>query len=134
MPPHVDVIGPRPVYPPNNTSKGIKDMTYVKGDDAPRRGHARMKQLADETRSEIAAIAAAMIGGLGRPATELETLQAEAISALFLKARRLRDRGMDDIEHLREAAFMTKGSAFAQPMVAATSGGTVRMIPPANAQ
>ena len=87
-------------------------MTYVKGDDAPRRGHARMKELADEMRHEIAVNAGAMIKGLGRPATELETLQAEAISALFLKARRLRDRGMDDFEHLREAALLTSNSVF----------------------
>jgi hypothetical protein len=91
-------------------------MTYTKGDSAPRRGHARMKQLADEMRGEIATIAAAMIAGLNRPATELETLQAEAIAALHLRARRQRDAGRDDIEHLREAAIMTSNSVFRHPL------------------
>jgi len=79
------------------------------------RGHARMKELADEMRHEIAVLAEAMIRNLGRPASELETLQAEAICALFLRARRLRDRGMDDTAPLREAALMTSSSVFRQP-------------------
>jgi hypothetical protein len=85
-------------------------------DQRAARGRERMKELADEMRHEIAVNAGAMIRGLGRPATELETLQAEAISSLFLKARRLRDRGMDDIEHLREATLMTSQSVFRHPL------------------
>ena len=81
------------------------------------RGRARMQQLAAGMRHEIAVLSEAMVRGLeakeGRPATELERLQSEAISALFLKARRLRDKGQDDIEHLREAAHLTNTSAFA---------------------
>ena len=94
-------------------------MTFTKGGDAAERGaqgRARMKELADAMRSEITIVADAMIRGLGRPATELETLQAEAISALFLKARRLRRQGRDDIELLREAAIMTSQSVFRHPL------------------
>jgi len=79
------------------------------------RGRVRMRELADEMRSEIAVIAEAMIGGLGRPATELERLQAEAISGLFLKARRLRDQGKDDRAFLHEAVLMTSNSVFRHP-------------------
>ncbi len=80
------------------------------------RGRARMVQLANEMRSEVAGVAGIMIASLGRPATALETLQAEAISALFLKARRLRDQGKDDIEYLREACHLTSNSVFRHPL------------------
>ena len=80
------------------------------------RGRERMKQLADEMRAEIAVIADAMIHRLGRPATELEVLQCEAICSLFLKARRLRDQGKNDLEFLKEAAIMTSQSVFRHPL------------------
>ena len=83
------------------------------------RGRARMQQLAAGMRHEIAVLSEAMVRGLeakeGRPATALERLQSEAICSLFLKARRLRDKGQDDIEHLREAALMTSQSPFRLP-------------------
>jgi hypothetical protein len=83
------------------------------------RGRKRMEQLASEMRHEIAILSDAMVRGLeakeGRPATELEKLQSEAICALFLKARKLRDQGKDDLEHLREAAALTSSSAFRLP-------------------
>lgn len=94
----------------NNFTKGSADTV-----EHSKRGHARMKELADEMRAEIAVLASAMIRGLNRPASELEILQAEAICALFLRARRLRDRGMSDVEVLREAALLTSSSVFRSP-------------------
>jgi hypothetical protein len=92
-------------------------MTKLTSND-PRvaRGRARMKEIADEMRHEVAILSEAMCRGLGRPATELEKLQSEAISGLFLKARRLRDQGKNDIEYLREAAIMTSQSVFRHPL------------------
>jgi hypothetical protein len=91
---------------------------FKPGTDAAERGaqgRKRMRELSAEMRSEIAINADAMIRGLGRPATELETLQAEAICALFLRARRLRDQGKDDVAVLREAVLMTSNSSFRHP-------------------
>jgi hypothetical protein len=96
---------------------------FVKGSDrtikSSARGWARMREIAAEARAETAVLSAAMVRGLeakeGRPATELEKLQAEAICSLFLKARRLRDQGKDYVEYLREAAIMTSQSAFRLP-------------------
>jgi hypothetical protein len=85
------------------------------GDPRPAAGRARMKELANAHRHEIAILAEAMIRGLGRPATELEQLQSEAICALFLRARRLRDQGKNDLEFLREAAILTSQSVFRLP-------------------
>jgi hypothetical protein len=95
---------------PSHVVKGSADAV-----ERGKRGHARMRELADAMRHEIAVNADAMIRGLNRPATELEILQAEAITSLFLKARRLRDQGKNDLEVLREATIMTSSSAFRSP-------------------
>ena len=76
-------------------------------DDKSRaRGRARMKELAAEFKTEISVTVAIVLGTLGREPNELERLQAEALCSLFLRARKLRDNGKNDVEVLREAALM----------------------------
>jgi hypothetical protein len=104
------------------------------GDPRPARGRQRQAELAAEMKISVQHNVAAMLAGLGREPTEVERMQAEMISSLFLRARRLRDNGRDDTKVLRQAAVMTRNSVFAQPMRAAAPGGTVRMIPPATDQ
>jgi hypothetical protein len=120
MPPHVDDIGPSPVYPANNASKRNTDMTYVKGDDAPRRGHARMKQLGAEMKIALRHNIEAILAPLGREPTELERMQAEMLASLFLQARKLRDRGSSDVAVLREAVQLMKEVPFLRGPVSST--------------
>jgi hypothetical protein len=92
---------------------------FKKGGDASERGalgRNRMKQIADENKRAIQTNSESMINGLGRAATELERMTAEGICSLFLRAARLRDRGMDDSEILMKAALMTSQSCFRSPL------------------
>jgi hypothetical protein len=83
------------------------------GDPRPARGRQRQAELAAEMKAAVAVNSASMLAGLGRPHTIAEAFVAEAICALFLRARRLRDAGRDDLEVLREAARLQQGSVFA---------------------
>ena len=89
--------------------------------DDPRqaRGRERMKELADEMKRAIAVNSAIMIAGLNREATPTEVFTAEAICALFLRARRVRESGRDDSGLLRQAAELTNSSVFRPPHAAA---------------
>jgi hypothetical protein len=80
-----------------------------------KRGHARMKEIAAETKFAIETCSGIMIEGLGRPATEVERLTAIGIASLHLRAARLRDQGKDDSEILMRAAIMTRDSVFRSP-------------------
>jgi hypothetical protein len=95
---------------------------FKSGADATERaaqGHKRMKEIAAETRERVAAISEVMVRGLqerlGRPATPLEVLQAEAIAGLFYKAHRLREAGRNDLEVLREAVLLQNSTLFRPP-------------------
>lgn len=90
-------------------------MTYTKGDDAPRRGHARMKQLAVENQAAIQMWKSAMLAGLGRSWTVAEEITAETIASLFNRAAKLRDQGRDDTELLYKACILMRDSVFRDP-------------------
>jgi hypothetical protein len=91
-------------------------MTFIQATGAA--GARRMREIADENRGQIETTAASLIRGLGREATELEVLEAEAIASLYVKARRLRSLGKDDIKVLRQAAILSRDSAFRHPLAA----------------
>lgn len=97
-------------------------MTYVKGDAAPRRGHARMKELAKERGSAVQLWKSGLLATLGRTWSVSEEITAEAIASLFVQAGRVRDRGGDETELLREAAILMRDSVFRNPH--ATSSGS----------
>lgn len=78
------------------------------------RGRARMKELAAEARVALQHNVEALLAGLGRPATEAERMQAEMLASLFLRARRLRENGRNDVEVLRAAAQLMKDTPFLQ--------------------
>jgi hypothetical protein len=84
-------------------------------------GFARMREIADELRSEIAVVAAIMIEGaeqrLGRSVTPHEKLVAEGIASCHLKAARYRDQGKSELEleYLRMALSLESQSIYRQP-------------------
>jgi hypothetical protein len=89
-------------------------MSKITSDDPrPARGRQRQTELAAEMSMAVQVNSAAMLAGLGRPHSVAEAFVAEAICALFLKARRLRDSGRSDVAVLTEAARLQQGSAFA---------------------
>jgi hypothetical protein len=107
-------------------------MSHITSDDPrPARGRQRQAELAAEMKKAVEVNSAAMLGGLGRPYTVAEAFVAEAICALFLKARRLRDSGRSDVAVLAEVLRLQQGSVFACRHPAAVS---LPPIEPSNAQ
>jgi hypothetical protein len=72
------------------------------------RGRARMQEIAAENKAIISGNVESTLALLGRPATALERMQAEALCSLLLRASRLRDQGRDDLEPLREAGALMR--------------------------
>jgi hypothetical protein len=96
------------------TPEGSLQMSQITtGDPRAARGRQRQTELAAEMKQAVATNSAIMLRGLGRPHTLAEAFVAEAICALFLRARRLRDSGRDDVALLTEAARLQQGSVFA---------------------
>jgi hypothetical protein len=93
-------------------------MTYVKGDEAPRRGHARMKEIAEERGTAIQVWKTGLLASLGRTWSVSEEITAEAIASLFVQAGRVRDKGRDESEYLLQAALLMRDSAFRDPHAA----------------
>lgn len=85
------------------------------------KGRARMKEIAIENKAAIETTAASLISGLGRPATEADKLDAEALSSLLIRARRARASGRSDVTLLREYGILKRNSAFRQPRPAEPS-------------
>lgn len=75
-------------------------------------GRQRVRELADEMREAIKANVAALLAGLEREPTEIERFDAEALCALLLRARRLRDNGRDDSAVLAQYAILRQTTAF----------------------
>jgi hypothetical protein len=89
-------------------------MSKITSDDPrPARGRQRQAELGAEMKSAVAINSRVMLRGLNRPVSQSEIFLAEAISALFLRASRLRDGGRDDSEILLQAAKLQQGSVFA---------------------
>jgi hypothetical protein len=59
-------------------------------------GRLRMLAIASENKAEIEKLVAHMIGGLKRPATAGEIIEAELVAVSVVKSRRLRENGRDD--------------------------------------
>ena len=90
-------------------------MAYVKGDAAPRRGHARMKELAVERESAVQLWKSGLLAGLGRIWSTSEEITAATIAALFVQAGRVRDKGGDETGLLLQAATLMRDSVFRDP-------------------
>lgn len=90
-------------------------MTYTKGDAAPRRGHARMKELAAERESAVQLWKSGLLAGLGRTWSTSEEITASTIAALFVQAGRVRDKGGDETGLLLQAATLMRDSVFRDP-------------------
>jgi hypothetical protein len=86
------------------------------GDPRPARGRKRQAELAAEMKKAVEINSAIMLNSLGRPYSIGEAFIAEAICSMYLRARRLRDAGRDDLPVLTEVARLQQGSAFAQPV------------------
>ena len=78
-------------------------------------GRKRSRELAAEMKTAVAGVVEAMLAGLGRPATEVDKMDAEALAALLLRARRLRDNGRDDTAVLIQFATLKRDTAFHRP-------------------
>jgi hypothetical protein len=87
---------------------------FAAANDHAKQGRARMCEIAVETQAGIERTAASLLACLGRPPTVVDELEAEAIGALYVKARRLRACGRDDSEVVRMAATLLRGSGFCQ--------------------
>jgi hypothetical protein len=71
---------------------------YHKGDERARRGWARMRELAAQAEIERREIEAGLLADLGRPATTVDRIAIEALSAAMVRARKLRAMGKSDSE------------------------------------
>jgi hypothetical protein len=92
-------------------------MSKITSDDPrPARGRKRQAELAAEMKKAVEINSVIMLKALGRPYTIGEAFIAEAICSMYLKARRLREAGRDDLPALREATLLQQGSVFAQPI------------------
>ena len=71
--------------------------------DQPRlsRGWRRMQEIAHESEVERRVIEAGLLADLGRPATAVDRIEIEALSAAMVRARRLRATGKNDTEQTR---------------------------------
>jgi hypothetical protein len=90
-------------------------MTFVKGDEAPRRGHARMVEIAAEDAGAIKTTADALIAGLGEKATAIDRADAEMLASLLIRARRARLAGRSDVALLLQYATVRHDTAFRSP-------------------
>src|SRR5260370_14196011 len=88
---------------------------FTSHDPRIKAGRARAKELAAEMKAAIQINVASLLTSLGRDPTELERMQAEMICSLFLRARRLRENGRNDLAVLRHAANLMRESAFRSP-------------------
>src|ERR1700722_13232109 len=73
-------------------------------------GRARMKQIAGENKIEIDRIVAGLLSpeNLGRVATVVDQVAAEALATAFIKSRRLRSAGKDDSAERHQIALLIK--------------------------
>jgi hypothetical protein len=62
------------------------------------RGKARMREIAAAAEVERKSLATELLAGLGRPATAVDQIAAETISAATVRARRLRAVGRSDAD------------------------------------
>jgi hypothetical protein len=76
------------------------------------RGRARQKEIAAASEAERKVIETKIIESLGRPATALDELAAEQISAAVVRGRRKRQVGRDDSEERRSIAQLMRASNF----------------------
>jgi hypothetical protein len=99
---------------------------FVKGTDraakSGTKGQARMREIAEEMRHQVAIVSAVMVRGaeerLGRPVTPHEKLIAEAIAGCYLKARKYREQSKTELEleYLRMGATLESQSIYRQPV------------------
>ena len=87
-------------------------MSYSKGDERARRGWVRMREIAREDQVAIENLTASLLGGLGRPPTAVETIQAEALAVTMVRARRLRASGRSDAGERARLEQLLDASSF----------------------
>jgi hypothetical protein len=80
--------------------------------DQPRlsRGWRRMQEIAHESEAERRAIEAGLVADLGRPATAVDRIAIETLSAAMVRARRLRAKGKGDTEQTRLIAQLLRAT------------------------
>jgi hypothetical protein len=84
---------------------------FTKGTDASERGlrgQDRMRQIGAEMKAAVAVNSASMIKGLFREPTADEVALAELIASGLHRAAKLRERGRNDLDVLREVAAMLR--------------------------
>jgi hypothetical protein len=81
----------------------MSSLPAITKNDQPRlsRGWRRMQEIAHESETERRAIEAELLVDLGRPATAVDRIAIETLSAAMVRARRLRATGKNDTEQMR---------------------------------
>jgi hypothetical protein len=77
-------------------------------DVAPKRGAARMRQLATEDRAKREELEAELITGLGRSPAAIDRLAITTLAATAVRAERLRQAGKNDAEERRLVAQLIR--------------------------
>jgi hypothetical protein len=83
---------------------------------ALRRGYARMIELAQQNKAKRDALAAELLGGLGRPPSAIDRVAAENLASMVVQADRLEAHGKDASELRRQINQAMRTSGFKPAM------------------